>query len=448
MNVILERPDEAVVLIKCELPAEEVSKRFDELVRENAQRIAIPGFRPGKAPKSVIMARYGDAFKNDLTVKLINEILSKAIEQEPALEKPLFIDEPKFEPVEDGKPFSVEIYVELPPKVELQKYKEFELKRPIIPVPKEEVDAMIDEFLLRNATLEPQKRPVQENDYVEVKLSLEDDEPSPILVPLDDPEFLNYFGDLIGKEVGEKIEKNLSFPDSFPDRRLQGKSGNFVMEISNVFEQVKPELNAEFFKKLGKPEGYTAEDFRKEVEDFARANRSKASDDLVFERLVDALIEANPVKIPPKYFEKQVEEYIQENLDVSKIPQDEMEKIRGEVEDRVRRRILYKFLVDAVADAENIEPSEQDVIDGMRNWAQSVGINPDVVQKTITEDPQRYEDFKHTVRREKAIEFILSTCKIVDEEISKKGDEQKNAPPEDAPQEREVNEDESQLQTS
>ncbi len=444
MNVILNRLDAVSIVVKGEISNEEVSRKLDEMVSKNAGKISIPGFRPGKAPKSVIIARYGDAFKNDLTMDFIREVVEEAIKQEPALEKPLFMDEPKFEPISDGKPFNVEIYVELKPKIELQKYKDFELKRPLIPVPDEEVDDMIEEFLLRNATLEPQERPVQENDYVEVKVSAGNEEPAPMLIPLDDPEFLNHFGDLIGKSMGDMLEKDMAFPDSFPDRRLQGRKGHFVLEITNVFKQIKPELNAEFFKKIGKQDGYSAEDFRKEVADYARAQKAQTSNDMVFERLIDALIEANPVQIPPKFQQQQVDEYIEENLNVSKIPQDELQNIMNEVNEKIRRRILYQFIVDAIADAESIEPSEQDVLDSMRNWAYSMRLNPDEVQKTFTEDPQRYEDFKSTVRREKTIEFLLSTCKILDEMVSEKSD---TATPENTA-ESEVNNDESELQTS
>jgi len=418
MNVTIENTAAGIFIVRGEVSTEEVANGLDEMLNEYGAKMHIPGFRPGKAPRSMVLARHGNLFRNELAQKFVREIVNKAVEQEPAIETPLYIDDPKFDALSEGSPFCVEIYVEIKPKFQLKKYKEFQLQRPAVPVTDKEIDDTIADFLDRNATLEKREYAARENSYVGVKLSIDGAEPVPMIIPLDDPEFAQFFRELTGKSVGDKIEIEREFPDSFPDRRLQGRKGKFGIEITEVFELVKPALDNDFLKKIGKPDGYGVADFRAEVAEYVRGQKAKDADMTLKARLIDAIIENNPIEIPPKYLDARTGDYMNERWDITKLQKDEAEKLRQGLKPTIARQASYQMLIEAIADVENIEPSEQEVRDSIRRTAVSLGINPDAADKACETGSERYKEFKRSARNDKALDFILSTCTVVDERVA------------------------------
>ncbi len=420
MAITLEKPKEGVVIVKAEFSPEEVSKKINQLIQEYKKDLVVPGFRPGKAPKSMILARYGDAIKRDVSQMLLQEAVNEAIEQMPELEDALFVDEPKMGTIEEGKPFTIEIYAEVKPEVEVKKYKGFELEKEEIPVDEEEVDAAIEDILNRNARLEERQRPVEENDYVEVKFSEGDQEPIPMLIPLDDPEFAQFFGELVGKSVGDVVEIEAEFPEAFPDRRLRGRKGTFKVEIVRVLEQVKPELNEEFFKSIGKPEGYTAEDFRNEVREYIKQQKSRQSTDELKKQAIEKLIKENPVPVPEKYLMSRVDNYIAERIDLSKIKREDLEKLREELKPSVAEEITFEFVADKIAEMENITVDDREVLDAARGALASMGYSPDLAEELYKPGSEEFDRLRRRIIRDKVVELVManSTIKTVQAEKS------------------------------
>ncbi len=424
MNLTIEYPSAVSVVITGNFSANDVSAELDKLIRQYRDSLTVPGFRPGRAPKSLIVTKFGDVLKPEIEKALLRLTLEKAFDKEPSAYPLLFMDitEQKFTSFDE--PARLKIYIEVRPEVKLNEYKGFELERAETPVSDEEIDRVVEDFRIRNSVLESRDRPVEEGDYVETKVLIPDggDEPIPMLLPLDDPEFVMFFGNLIGKSKGDVIEKDIDFPEGFPDRRLQGKSGHFRIEITNVYQQVKPELNEEFFRKMGKPEGYTVEQFRKEVADYIRSEKSMVSESELREKLIDRLIEKNPVEIPPKFLEQEVERKLSRKIRGNDLSEDELEKLRNSIITQVKRQIAYEFIIDAIASAESIELTEQEIEDGMAMRAQLFNAPIEEVRKFYNESPERLEELKTTLLRKKTLEFILSTCKIVDGQTESDGE--------------------------
>ncbi len=416
MEVQIEHPSPVVAVVRGEFSAEEVSQKVDDFIEQIRREVFIPGFRPGRAPKALIKARLGDAFKRELAGKLVQEVLEKAVEEEPDLEKPLYIDNPKHDELDEGKPFSVEIYIETKPKVELKKYKGFELRRAPVPVTDEEIDEAIDSFLYRYGEFQERERPVQEGDYVEVKIPL-DGEPVPILIPLDDPEYAQFFKPLISHSKGDRVTIEAEFPENFPDRRLQGRGGSFEVEITRVVEFVKPTLDEEFLqKRLGKPEGYTKDDFRKEVADYIRQQKLKKAEEDLRDAVIDELVKANPVELPPKYVEMRAQEFMAKTWDLSRATDEEIKRLLEEIKPHVERQVAFEFIAEAIAEAEGIEISESEADDVLRGYSARAGVDFETLKRVATSDQEGFSLLRSRMLRDKVVAKVLETCRIVESE--------------------------------
>ncbi|RKZ33678.1 trigger factor [bacterium] len=413
MAVSIERPEPSVIIVKGEYSPDEVASKLNEMVNNYAGQIQIPGFRRGKAPKSMILARYGDSLKQDLSRELLAEIVQEAIEKVPELENALYTDEPKIEKIEEGKPFSVQIYAEIVPQFELKKYQDFEITREEVPVDDKEIDSVIEDILMRNSSLEERHRPATENDFVKIEFSEADQEPIPMLVPLDDPEFFQFFAELVGKSSDDTLQIEAQFPDGFPDRRLRGKTGKFNIKVVKVMEQVKPKLDSEFFKKMGKPEEYNEHDFRKEVREYIGQQKSRQADDVVKSKLIDAIVEANPVPVPEKYFQSRMNDYINEQWDTSKIEPEKLDELKQQIASYIRKQIQYEFIVDKIVEQEKIDVDDQEVINTARGVISSMGYSPDAAEQVFKPQTEQFENLRKRIKRDKALELVLSRSKII-----------------------------------
>ena len=412
MAIIIEKPSSCTIIVKGEYSPDEIQRKMNEMVKKYAKQVRVPGFRPGKAPKSMIVSRYSDAFLDEIRQDFLSETVQKSIEESPELEKALYTDEPKMDKIEIGKPFTIEIYAEVKPQFELVKYDGFEIERSEIPVQDEEIDKAIEDILIRNTSLDEISRAAGENDYVEIKFFEGDNEPVPMMIPLDDPEFLQFFTGLLGKSIGDTIEIEAAFPDNFPDRRLQKKNGKFRLEITKVLEQVKPELNDEFFKKMGKPDGFKADDFRSEVAEYIRQQKVNDADQEIKQKIIDELVKENPVDVPPKYLDARVKQYISQRWDVSKIKPEELDKLGSEIKPTIEKQIGYEFIGDKIAEIEKIEVDDNEVLDIAKNLIASMGYSPDIAEQIYKPQSDEFERLRKQAKRDKALNIVISHSTI------------------------------------
>jgi len=422
MEIQIDRPTTATAIVKGILDSNEVKSRFDKALNKYSTQIQIPGFRPGKAPRNIIIARVGDDIKKLITEEAIKEIVEKAVEENKFLENTLYSEEPKFDPIELNKDFVVEIYTEIPPEVKLNNYKDFTLYRPIIDVTDEEINNEIQDFLIRSTKLEDVTHAVEEDNYVEVMFSGENEDPVRVLIPLDDPEYALKFQELINANVGDKISIEKEFPESFPDRRFRGRSGKFEIEIVKIMEQNVPILGPDFFKEIGKPEDYTEQNFRKEIEDYIRIQKSRENQNLLEELAIKSIVEANPVEVPEKYLQIRIDRFISQQLGNMQIDAEHIEKLRIEIEKSIKQQIAFEFLAEKIAEVENITVDDSAVDDEIRKFSTEQKIDPNQAIERLKQNSSSIEDLKKSLMKKKVLELALSTCTIKDKEPEKQKD--------------------------
>ncbi len=240
--------------IELEIPAENVQKATEKVARDIARVARIPGFRPGKAPVTLVRRRFADDIQGEVVQSLVPEYLEKALDEK----KLVPVTRPEVDKVEfkEGEPLRFRAIFEVLPEFELGDYKNLTVQVDDIEVGDAQVDKTLEEMRERAATFVPvEGRPAQDGDFVLIKLSgtpAEGGDPvqaDNILVHIGAEETLASFNEnLRGANAGETRQFEASYPDDYPDEKLAGKTYNYTVEVQGIKEKKLPELNDEFAK--------------------------------------------------------------------------------------------------------------------------------------------------------------------------------------------------------
>ncbi len=355
--------------------------------RKIAQRVKIPGFRPGKAPFNVVEKQVGaDAIKQEALDIVIDDLYPKVIEEtgiKPygpgTLEK---VDEEK-------QPHVFEFRVPLSPEVKLGDYKAVRMKPEAKPVTEPDIDNVLNNLREQNAMLQPVDRAAQEGDIAYILLSAGRAMPDkdgktellperryPVVIEKEDVDtknewpFPGFSRLLIGLKPGE--EK--SFPNTFGKdsefEDLRGETAEFKLKVEEIKDRQMPELNDAFAQSLG--EYKTLADLRTEVQRQLTENYEKQQQDEFENRIVEKIIADSEIKFPPQMLHHEIHHYIEDlepdlaaqGLDLEtwlKSRQMTHDQLEEEVSPRVEERLKKSLVIMEVSRAENVEVPENEV---------------------------------------------------------------------------------------
>jgi trigger factor len=398
--------------LSVQVEADRVREEVDKAYNMVARTAKVRGFRPGKAPRSVLVQMYGPRISRDVAQRLVDETYSKAVSEH----KVQAVSQPAIESreIKDNQPFSYKARVEVLPEIGEVKFDGFKVTKP-----KSEVtDALVDAELLKLrrqvATLEPIKgeRGARKGDIAIVDFDVEvagkpvaDANARDLQVELGQGNLLPGIEDgLIGKKNGEKAEVTMEMPTSHPHPGLRGKKATIKIVLKDIKERVIPELDDELAKDLG---NYASlDELKKAVTDQLAAQLKEQAETKVAEQLVEALVAANTVDVPPSLVERQAQMTEQELLMQARrtgqaggIPQELRNSIIRDSEVKVRAGLLMA----AIAKQEQIKIGDTEIEKGIEELAAQTG-------KNVAKLRAEYRDAK---KREMLVGMILEN-KVLD----------------------------------
>ncbi len=376
MKVSTERIEGSRVVLNVEVDAEEVEKSLDRAYRRLVQRTNIPGFRRGKAPRSMLERYVGKtALMEDALESLVPETYSKAV-QEHGID---VIAQPEIE-ITQTDPVAFKATVAVRPTVELGDYNQIRLSREPVEVTEEQVDAVLEQLHSQQGEWVPVERPVKLGDNLTLDVeSSVDGEPlvnekglqyldpaadSPIPVP-------GFAEQLEGMEKGVAKEFQLSFPADYAIEEHAGKTYDFRVVVEEVKERVLPELDDEFAKGVG--DGFESLDaLRKRVSEDLRARIEEAAQRQFEDRVVEAVVGLAQVDIPDVLVEREVDLLIDEETQPFRLRGGRLEdylrnikkteeELRVELHPLAGQRVLRSLVVARVAEEEAIEVTSDEV---------------------------------------------------------------------------------------
>ena len=375
MKITQDEVVERQTTLHIELDDEDIDPYLQRAYSRVVQNVNIPGFRKGKAPRSIIEQYFGrESLLNEILDSMLPELTGKAITEEDidAVGMPS-ID------LEGLDPFQFSAVVPLKPDINLGEYKSIRVEKETPSLPDDAIDERIEQLRLSVASWEPVDRTVQTGDMVstQIKGTLDDevilDESDAVYLVNEDigRPFPGFSDKLVGLESDEPSSFDLDIPDDFQDENLAGKNISFEVNIKDIKERVLPELDDAFAQSIG--EGYESlEDLREEVDKSIINEAETEASRAHRENVIQALLESATVELPPLLIEHESTHMVEEQermvTQANMVLDDYLASIgktRTELEEESRDeaigRLTRSFVLSALADEENIDISDDDI---------------------------------------------------------------------------------------
>ncbi len=427
------REEDGKTQVAIELTEQEVKKHIDSFFKDLAKN-RIPGFRPGKAPRKVLERNFGghEAIYAEITSDMVNEVLPLALDSKDVI----FIDDPKLvdekiESVEDGKPYTFEVYGEVAPKLTLTSVEPVEIEMPPATATDEEVEAQLESLRDYYYEFEEVHRAAEEGDYVMMSIDAKAD--GVAVDALNSPSRLVELGsDALPKELTDQVlgmkkdeTKEFDFEVAEDDEQLadfKGKTIHAEVTVSKVQTKELPTLDEEFAKRIGFD---TLEQTREEIANQINTQRERQLPELKERRCVEALAKRIEGEIPESYINYSRDEVLREffnNLQSAGITFDQFlaqrgisaDEFRADLDDEAKENAEQSLALDALFEARGMELTDADIDEQFQ-----VVDDPAAARKSW-EESGRMSLLREGIRRSKAAQWLIDNA-IVTEEVAKEG---------------------------
>jgi trigger factor len=408
--------------IEITVPVDEIARETDRVVATIQQKARLPGFRPGKAPASLIRSKFSKQVRDDVLENLLPKYFKQKMEEEH-LE---VVGRPNVKDVHfhEGEPLRFKAEFEVAPEIELNDYRGVTTHYAEPQVTDEDIAKRLDEIREQKAqfvNIEP--RPVADGDYAVVTLdSLSElDQPihqDEIVLHIGDPETLADFSEALrGMSPGEEKEFDVTYPDDFGQQRLAGKTVRFRAKLTMIRRKEWPELNDEFAQDLG--DYQTLNDLREAVRKAIFSEREYAAQQKAKDELIGKLIETHEFPVPEAYIERQIEaqvenqfrELAERGIDPAKLKID-WAKLKESQRPKALRDVKASLLVDKIAEREAIVPTNDEVDAEVQRIAKQQREPVAAVRKKLQKDGV-LSRIAYQIRSNKTLNFLFDHARKV-----------------------------------
>lgn len=426
MGVSVEKLEHNMAKLTIEVSVEDFDKAVEKAYQKQKGKISIPGFRKGKAPRMMIEKMYGkEVFFDDAA----NEIIPEAYETAYDECGEDIVSTPKIDVVqiEAGKPFIFTAEVALRPEVKLGKYKGVKIDKIDATVTDEDVDAEIEKERERNArSISVTDRAVKDGD--EIVLDFEgfvDDVAFPggkgenYPLTIGSGQFIPGFEEqLVGKNIDEACDVNVTFPEDYQAEELAGKAAVFKCTVKEIKEKELPELDDEFASEVSEFE--TLAEYKEDVKKNLTKKKEEEAKNAKEDAVIKAVVEASEMDIPDAMVateQRQMVEDFAGRIQMQGLSMEQYMQFTGmtaesfmeQVKPRALERIQSGLVLDAIVEAEKIEPTDEEFEAEIAKMAEDYGMEADKVKETLGENGTK--SVKKDLATKKAIDMLVAEAK-------------------------------------
>lgn len=410
MKSAVEKVSPTRVKLSVEVPSEELAPRLDAAYKAIGASVNIPGFRRGKVPPRIIDQRFG---RGTVVQQALDEALpeyyTRAMQENDL--RPLGQPELNLTelPVEDGKDLKFDAEVDVVPEFELPDFSGIEIEVDPLEVTDEDVQVRLDALRARFGTLVGVERPAAEGDFTSIDLKAvvdgeEVDAVTGVSYEIGSGTMLEGLDEaLVGHVAGDTIE--FQAPLAGGDRA--GQTADITVVLQSVKERQLPELDDEFAQLASQFD--TLEelkaDLRRQAEQGARLEQGIQARD----RLLDRMLELTEIPVPENLIEAEVHQHLEQE---NRLEDDEH---RAEVDESTRKAMKTQFLLDALAAKEDVQVSQNELVEYIMMVSQQYGMNPNQFAQQLDEQGQ-VPAMVAEVRRRKALATVLEQAVVRDTE--------------------------------
>lgn len=425
MSVQVEKLEKNMAKLVIEVPAEEFEKALDEAYKKSRNKIAMPGFRKGKAPRKMIEKMYGaSVFYEDAANIIIPDAYEDAA-KESGLE---IVSQPEIEveQIEKGTPFIFAATVAVKPEITLGDYKGIEIEKKTAEVTDEEVDTEISRVRENNSRMiTVDDRATQEGDTVIIDFDgyvdgeqFEGGKAEDYSLVLGSHTFIDNFEEqLIGKNPGDSVEVHVTFPDMYQAEELRGKEAVFYVEINDIKVKELPEIDDEFAQDVSDFD--TLEEYKEDLKKKLLENKEAALEREKEEEVIGAIIENSQMEIPDPMVDAQTRQMTQEfaqRLQAQGLSMEQYMQLTGltpqkmldELKPQALKRIQSRLVLEAVAAAENIEVSDEEYDKEIDKMAEAYNMEKDKLTGLVSDNEK--EQIRMDIAVQKAVDLVVASA--------------------------------------
>ena len=426
MSVQVENLEKNMVKLTIEVPAEELEKAIDAAYKKQKNQISIPGFRKGKVPRAMVEKMYGvEVFYEDAANTLMQQNYPSAVEESGVD----IVSRPSIDVVqiEKGKPFIYTAEVAVRPEVTLGKYMGVTVTKIDTSVSDDEVAEALEQQRNNNArTISVTDRPVAVGDTAVIDfegfvdgVAFEGGKGENHPLEIGSHTFIDNFEDqLVGKNAGDEVEVNVTFPEQYQAADLAGKPATFKVKINEIKAKELPELDDEFAQDVSEFDTLAEykESLKKNIEEKKENEAKRTKEDEAVQKIIDK----SKMDIPEAMIDTQCETMIEEfaqRIAQSGLSMDQylqfsgltVDGLKEQVRPEALSRIQASLVLEQIAKDENIEVSDDDVNAEIEKMAASYGMEADKLKEYMGDAEK--ESMKKDLAINKAVELVMSNVK-------------------------------------
>ena len=426
MSLQVEKLEKNMAKLTIEVGADELDKAIESAYQKQKGKISIPGFRKGKVPRQVVEKMYGkEVFYEDAANILIPDAYEKALDE---CEENI-VSSPKIDvtQIEAGKPFIFTAEVALKPEVKLGKYKGVKVEKSDVAVTDEEVDEVIEKERESNArNIAVEDRAVKDGDMTVIDFegfvdgeAFEGGKGENYPLTIGSGAFIPGFEEqLIGAEIGKEAEVNVTFPEDYHAENLKGKAAVFKCTVKEIKEKELPELDDEFASEVSEFETLT--EYKEDVKKNLEEKKIKEAKESKEREAVEAVVDLSEMDIPEAMIETQQRQMVDEfaqRITMQGLYMEQYFQFTGtsyqqmleNVKPQAEKRIQSRLVLEAIAEAEKIEVSDEEFEKELETMAEVYQMDAAKVKEMLGE--KEMKNIRQDLAVKKAAEFVAENAK-------------------------------------
>lgn len=417
-----EKTEKNTYELKLTADAAQLESAVAKAFAKTRKRYTVPGFRKGKATRSLIERMYGEAvFYEDALEILYPELYEAAIEESKIkpVDSPYDVDVKKID--KDG--VEIELKVTVEPEVEVSDYKGISAEKEEVKVTANDVKAEIDKVIEQNArTITVEDRAVISGDTAVIdfegfvdEVAFEGGKGENYSLEIGSNSFIPGFEEqIIGHNTGDEFDINVRFPKEY-DEKLADKDAVFKIKLHEIKAKELPVLDDEFVKDVS--EFDTVEDYKKDVKENLTNQKEKTANDAFEAAVFDTLCENTVVEIPQVMIDKAVEDNIRDfeyRLQMQGMSLEmymqylgmDMEALKGQYTESAEKQVKLRLALMKIAEIEKMEATEDDKNEEIEKYAKAYGVDEEKIKKSIP-----VSDLENDIIYKKAMDFVVANAK-------------------------------------
>jgi len=395
----VNKPETNVVEIEFTADKATFDAACNKAFKKNAKNISIPGFRKGKAPKHIIEKMYGKGVFYD---EALNDIVPAAYEDAIKDQDFKIVSQPEFDVVsidDDGVTFKAKFYVK--PEVKIADYIGIDVTKTVREATDADVDAEIEQTRARNSRqVEITDRAAQDKDITVIDFDgyvdgvpFDGGKAEKYTLTLGSGSFIPGFEEqIVGKNIGDEFDVNVTFPEEYHAAELAGKPAVFKCKLHEIKFNELPELDDEFAKDVS--EFDTLADYKADVKAKIQERYNKTADSEVEEQIINTLIEKLEAEIPQPMFDAETENFVRDfdnrlrmqGLDLKTYFQYtglDLDALRKQMAPQAERQVKTRLALEKIVELENIVPTEAEINEEFENMAKAYNMEVDKIKEMV-----------------------------------------------------------------